>query len=141
MSSHYVVDSIENFSGTNDALVTISLEKEKYQTSVKERAKDPVEWSEQCELYVDHHHHCHHDCHDDCHHHCCDHCHYYCHVFNIVHEDKRNIPITYFIFQATLPSTLQHHHWSLVQINHPTLHICALMNLTEKSKVSLQTLL
>ena len=47
MSSHYV---IENFPGTNDALVTISLEKEKYQTSVKERAKDPVEWAEQCEL-------------------------------------------------------------------------------------------
>ena len=47
-------------SGTNDALVTISLEKEKYQTSVKERAKDPVEWSEQCELWVHHQHHCHH---------------------------------------------------------------------------------
>ena len=43
-------DGTKNCSGTNDALVTISLEKEKYQTSVKERAKDPVEWSEQCEL-------------------------------------------------------------------------------------------
>ena len=39
-----------DFAGTNDALVTISLEKEKYQTSVKERSKGPVEWSEQCEL-------------------------------------------------------------------------------------------
>lgn len=36
--------------GTNDAFVTISLGKEKYQTSVKERAADPVDWHEECEL-------------------------------------------------------------------------------------------
>ena len=35
---------------TNDAFVTIALGKEKYQTSVKERAGDPAEWCEQCEL-------------------------------------------------------------------------------------------
>ena len=37
-------------SGTNDAFVTISLGKEKFQTSVKEKSTDPVDWSEQCEL-------------------------------------------------------------------------------------------
>jgi Rab11 family-interacting protein 1/2/5 len=37
-------------SGTNDAFVTIALGKEKFQTSVKEKSSDPVEWSEQCEL-------------------------------------------------------------------------------------------
>ena len=37
------------FVGTNDAFVTIGLGKEKFQTSVKEKAEDP-EWSEQCEL-------------------------------------------------------------------------------------------
>ena len=35
--------------GTNDAFVTIELGKEKFQTSVKEKTKDP-EWCEQCEL-------------------------------------------------------------------------------------------
>ena len=35
--------------GTNDAFVTIGLGKEKFQTSVKEKAEDP-EWCEQCEL-------------------------------------------------------------------------------------------
>ena len=63
-------DGTKNCSGTNDALVTISLEKEKYQTSVKERAKDPVEWSEQCELWVHHRRHCHHIFHHHRHHHC-----------------------------------------------------------------------
>ena len=43
--------SNEYFSGTNDAFVTIALGKEKFQTSVKEKSSDPVEWSEQCELY------------------------------------------------------------------------------------------
>ena len=38
------------FKGTNDAFVTISLGKEKYQTTVKEKCSDPVEWNEQCEL-------------------------------------------------------------------------------------------
>jgi Rab11 family-interacting protein 1/2/5 len=38
------------FSGTNDAFVTIGLGKEKYQTSVKEKVTDSVEWCEQCEL-------------------------------------------------------------------------------------------
>ena len=36
--------------GTNDAFVTIGLGKEKYQTSVKEKATESVEWCEQCEL-------------------------------------------------------------------------------------------
>ena len=36
--------------GTNDAFVTIALGKEKFQTSVKEKSIDPVDWSEQCEL-------------------------------------------------------------------------------------------
>ena len=36
--------------GTNDAFVTIALGKEKFQTSVKEKSSDPVEWNEQCEL-------------------------------------------------------------------------------------------
>ena len=40
------------FSGTNDAFVTIALGKEKFQTTVKEKSTDPVEWSEQCELWV-----------------------------------------------------------------------------------------
>ena len=35
--------------GTNDAFVTIGLGKEKFQTSVQEKAEDP-EWCEQCEL-------------------------------------------------------------------------------------------
>ena len=39
-----------SFLGTNDAFVTIALGKEKFQTTVKEKATDPVEWSEQCEL-------------------------------------------------------------------------------------------
>lgn len=38
------------FSGTNDAFVTIALGKEKFQTSVKDKAEDPVEWHEECEL-------------------------------------------------------------------------------------------
>ncbi|ELT99410.1 hypothetical protein CAPTEDRAFT_188525 [Capitella teleta] len=36
-------------SDTNDAYVTISLGKDKYQTSIKERTKDPV-WHEECDL-------------------------------------------------------------------------------------------
>ena len=36
--------------GTNDAFVTIGIGKEKYQTSVKEKATENVEWCEQCEL-------------------------------------------------------------------------------------------
>ena len=43
-------DKIEFFSGTNDAFVTIALGKEKYQTSVKEKATESVDWCEQCEL-------------------------------------------------------------------------------------------
>ena len=38
--------------GSNDALVTIHLGKERFQTSVREKATDPVEWNEQCELSV-----------------------------------------------------------------------------------------
>ena len=40
----------KKFKGKNDAFVTISLGKEKYQTTVKEKCSDPVEWNEQCEL-------------------------------------------------------------------------------------------
>ena len=42
--------NVKGKNGTNDALVTIALGKEKYQTSVKEKAVNPVEWCEQCEL-------------------------------------------------------------------------------------------
>ncbi|XP_049954595.1 rab11 family-interacting protein 1 isoform X2 [Schistocerca serialis cubense] len=38
--------------GTNDAFVTIALGKEKYQTSVKEKADKDVEWHEECELPI-----------------------------------------------------------------------------------------
>jgi Rab11 family-interacting protein 1/2/5 len=38
--------------GTNDAFVTISLGKEKFQTSVKDKSSNPVEWNEQCELSI-----------------------------------------------------------------------------------------
>lgn len=41
--------------GTNDAFVTIALGKEKFQTTVKEKSTDPVEWSEQCELTIPSH--------------------------------------------------------------------------------------
>ncbi len=40
------------FSGTNDAFVTISLGKEKFQTSVKQKALSELEWQEECELWV-----------------------------------------------------------------------------------------
>lgn len=43
---------IKGKDGTNDAFVTIGLGKEKFQTSVKEKAADPVEWCEQCELSI-----------------------------------------------------------------------------------------
>lgn len=38
-------------SGTNDAYVTIKLGKEKFQTTLRERAKDP-EWHEQCQFSI-----------------------------------------------------------------------------------------
>lgn len=39
--------------GTNNCFVTIALGKEKYQTSIKEKATpENVEWREECELYV-----------------------------------------------------------------------------------------
>ncbi|OAD53494.1 Rab11 family-interacting protein 1, partial [Eufriesea mexicana] len=37
---------------TNDCFVTIALGKEKYQTSVKEKASKDVEWHEECELLI-----------------------------------------------------------------------------------------
>lgn len=37
---------------TNDCFVTIALGKEKYQTSVKEKATKDVEWHEECELLI-----------------------------------------------------------------------------------------
>lgn len=39
-----------SFIDTNDAFVTIGLGKEKYQTSIKEKATESVEWHEKCEL-------------------------------------------------------------------------------------------
>jgi len=44
--------NVKGKQGTNDAFVTIGLGKEKFQTSVKERSGDPVEWNEQCELAI-----------------------------------------------------------------------------------------
>lgn len=38
--------------GTNDAFVTIGLGKEKYQTSIKEKAPESLEWHEKCELQI-----------------------------------------------------------------------------------------
>lgn len=40
---------------TNDCFVTIALGKEKYQTSVKEKAAKDVEWHEECELAIPEH--------------------------------------------------------------------------------------
>ncbi|KAK2588746.1 hypothetical protein KPH14_001633 [Odynerus spinipes] len=40
---------------TNDCFVTIALGKEKYQTSVKEKATKDVEWHEECELAIPEH--------------------------------------------------------------------------------------
>ena len=42
--------NLKGKNGTNDAFVTIGLGKEKYLTSVKEKAGENVEWCEQCEL-------------------------------------------------------------------------------------------
>lgn len=36
--------------GTNNVFVTIGLGKEKFQTSVKDKATNIVEWREKCEL-------------------------------------------------------------------------------------------
>nr|XP_018903611.1 PREDICTED: rab11 family-interacting protein 1 isoform X2 [Bemisia tabaci] len=41
--------------GTNNCFVVIALDKEKYQTSVKEKATDTVEWREKCELQIPDH--------------------------------------------------------------------------------------
>ncbi|XP_053698744.1 rab11 family-interacting protein 5 isoform X2 [Sabethes cyaneus] len=38
--------------GTNNCFVIIALGKDKYQTSVKEKAPDAVEWHEECELQI-----------------------------------------------------------------------------------------
>jgi len=38
------------FIGTNNAFVTIALGKEKYQTSMKEKAIEDVDWHEECEM-------------------------------------------------------------------------------------------
>ncbi|GFG28449.1 hypothetical protein Cfor_00628 [Coptotermes formosanus] len=40
------------FVGTNNAFVTIALGKEKYQTSVKEKALQDVDWHEECEMQI-----------------------------------------------------------------------------------------
>lgn len=40
------------YAETNDCFVTIALGKEKYQTSVKEKANKDVEWHEECELLI-----------------------------------------------------------------------------------------
>ena len=41
---------LHNSEGTNDAFVSIVLGKEKFQTSVKVKSGDDVEWNEQFEL-------------------------------------------------------------------------------------------
>ena len=41
---------LHNSEGTNDAFVSIALGREKFQTSVKVKSGDDVEWNEQCEL-------------------------------------------------------------------------------------------
>lgn len=38
--------------GTNNCFVTIALGKEKFQTSIKEKSAQNVDWREECELYV-----------------------------------------------------------------------------------------
>jgi len=43
--------NVKGKNGTNDAFVTIGLGKEKFQTSVKDKAEDP-EWCEQCQLSI-----------------------------------------------------------------------------------------
>lgn len=42
--------STRYFTGTNDCFVTISLGKEKFQTSVKLKSPTNLEWQEECEL-------------------------------------------------------------------------------------------
>lgn len=44
--------NVKGKNGTNDAFVTISLGKEKFQTSVREKSGAQAEWSEQCELII-----------------------------------------------------------------------------------------
>lgn len=46
---------IKGKNGLNDAFVTIALGKEKYQTSVKEKAPSNIEWHEECELEIPKH--------------------------------------------------------------------------------------
>ena len=48
LSLYYFV--LTNETGTNDAFVTISLGKEKFQTSVKQKSSPDLEWQEECEL-------------------------------------------------------------------------------------------
>ncbi|XP_043236812.1 rab11 family-interacting protein 2-like [Amphibalanus amphitrite] len=43
---------VKGKNGTNDCFVVISLGKEKYQTSVKEKSPPNVEWCEECELTI-----------------------------------------------------------------------------------------
>ncbi|CAF4790694.1 unnamed protein product [Pieris macdunnoughi] len=43
---------IKGKNGTNNCFVTISLGKEKFQTSVKHKATENVEWIEECELHI-----------------------------------------------------------------------------------------
>lgn len=38
--------------GTNNCFVTIAMGKEKFQTSIKEKSEQNVDWREECELYV-----------------------------------------------------------------------------------------
>lgn len=41
---------IKGKGGTNNCFVIIALGKEKYQTSIKQKAPDSVMWNEECEL-------------------------------------------------------------------------------------------
>ncbi|XP_053615573.1 rab11 family-interacting protein 2 [Plodia interpunctella] len=46
---------IKGKNGTNNCFVTIALGKEKFQTSVKHKATESVEWLEECELHIPSH--------------------------------------------------------------------------------------
>lgn len=41
---------IKGKNGTNNCFVTIALGKEKYQTTIQDKAKENVDWHEECEL-------------------------------------------------------------------------------------------
>ena len=46
----FILNIMHHSEGTNDVAVSIALVKEKFQTTVKVKSGDDVEWNEQCEL-------------------------------------------------------------------------------------------